>query len=57
MDIVLAQVIVVCYWSICFFLGSLLLLGLIDYERNGGDPMKRNIIDMVHFKISLFNIF
>ena len=27
--------------------GTPLILGIIDYERFGGDPLKRNLIDMV----------
>ncbi len=34
-------------WIICQALGNPALLGLIDFEKRGGDPMKRNLIDMV----------
>ncbi len=35
------------YWFLCFFIGGPLLVGMIHFEKFGGDPMKRNIIDMV----------
>ena len=32
---------------LCLLVGMPLILGMIDFERHGGDPMKRNLIDMV----------
>ncbi len=35
------------FYCITVFFGIPLLLGLVSYERNGQDPMKRNQMDMV----------
>ena len=37
---------ILIYGGLLLF-GVPLLLGIADYERNGQDPMKRNLIDMV----------
>ena len=34
-------------WILIQFLGNGLLLGLIQYDRLGGDPLKRRICDQV----------
>ena len=33
-----------------------MLIGLVDYERNGNDPLKRNLIDMVRLSTTLHSI-
>ena len=43
-------------WILIQFLGNGLLLGLIQYDRLGGDPLKRRISDQVSIIISpLYN--
>ncbi len=37
----------VCAFLLCEFVGSPLMVGIISFERLTGDPMKRNITDMV----------
>ena len=40
-------VIIMIIWILIQFLGNGLLLGLIQYDRLGGDPLKRRICDQV----------
>ena len=40
-------VIIMIIWILIQFLGNGLLLGLIQYDRLGGDPLKRRISDQV----------
>ena len=42
-------IILVIWFSVQFF-GNGLLIGLIQFDRFGGDPLKRRIIDQVRFK-------
>ena len=37
-------------WFLVFFVGNTLLYGLIQFDRLGGDPLKRRIIDQVRIK-------
>ena len=47
---------IVIIWILIQFLGNGLLLGLIQYDRLGGDPLKRRICDQVSIIISqLYN--
>ena len=39
--------IIVIIWILIQFLGNCLLMGLIQYDRLGGDPLKRRISDQV----------
>ena len=41
------KVICVLVWLIIQILGNFLILGIIQYERFGGDPLKRRITDQV----------
>ena len=45
----LEKIVIGVLWFLIEVIGSLLLLGLIQYERLGGDPLKRRIIDQVVF--------
>ena len=38
---------IVTLWLFIEVLGSVLLIGLIEFERLGGDPLKRRIVDQV----------
>ena len=46
-------IILVIWFSVQFF-GNGLLIGLIQFERFGGDPLKRRIIDQVSSKFNSF---
>ena len=47
-DLTLAEKIVITVlWFVNETLGNVLLIGLIQFERLGGDPMKRRIVDQV----------
>ncbi len=48
----LARMLGVFAWLVCQGLGTPLLIGLIDFELRGGDPMKRNLMDMVNYCFS-----
>ena len=48
-------VIIMIIWILIQFLGNGLLLGLIQYDRLGGDPLKRRISDQVS-NFSILNI-
>ena len=39
--------IILILWILVQFIGNALLFGLIIYERQGNDPLKRRIIDQV----------
>ena len=41
------KIVIGVLWSLIEVIGGLLLLGLIQYERFGGDPLKRRLIDQV----------
>ena len=41
------KVIVVIVWFSVMILGNSMLYGLIQFEKYGGDPLKRRIIDQV----------
>ena len=43
----LEKAIVVTFWFLTEVVGSALLIGLIQFERLGGDPLKRRIVDQV----------
>ena len=47
----LEKIVIGVLWFLIEVIGNLLLLGLIQYERFGGDPLKRRLIDQVR-KIS-----
>ena len=34
-------------WFLVVFVGNILLYGLLQFDRHGGDPLKRRIIDQV----------
>ena len=40
------------FWFLIMFPGNGLLLGLIQFDRLGGDPLKRRILDQVSFQSS-----
>ena len=41
------KAIIVALWLFIEVVGSGLLIGLIEFERLGGDPLKRRIVDQV----------
>ena len=41
------KVICILVWLIIQTLGNFLIVGIIQYERFGGDPLKRRITDQV----------
>ena len=41
------KAIIVTLWLSIEVVGSGLLIGLIEFERLGGDPLKRQIVDQV----------
>ena len=41
------KIMVVIVWFSVMILGNIMLYGLIQFELNGGDPLKRRIIDQV----------
>ena len=41
------KAIIVTLWLFIEVVGSGLLIGLIEFERLGGDPLKRRIVDQV----------
>ena len=43
----LEKSIIVTFWFLTEVVGSVLLIGLIQFERLGGDPLKRRIVDQV----------
>ena len=45
----LEKIVIGVLWFLIEVIGGLLLLGLIQYERFGGDPLKRRIIDQVGY--------
>ena len=49
------KAIIVTLWLFIEVLGSVLLIGLIEFERLGGDPLKRRIVDQVRSIILSFN--
>ena len=49
------KAIIVILWLLIEVVGSVLLIGLIQFERLYGDPCKRRIVDQVSFMES-FNM-
>ena len=47
MNPIFLKVLTILLYGGMLFLGCPLLIGLVDFERNGQDPLKRNLIDMV----------
>ena len=43
----LQSIAIVLIWLLIEILGNALLIGLIQFERLGGDPLKRRITDQV----------
>ena len=44
------KAIIVKLWLLIELVGSGMLIGLIQFERLNGDPLKRRIVDQVRFK-------
>ena len=40
-------------WILCEFPGNALLFGMVQFDRFGGDPLKRRITDQVTFLLLL----
>ena len=47
--IAIEKTIIVTLWLLIEVVGSILLIGLIQFERLYGDPCKRRIVDQVRF--------
>ena len=45
-------IILLILWILVQVIGNALLFGLIIYERQGNDPLKRRIIDQVSFYLA-----
>ena len=43
------KAIIVTLWLLIELVGSGMLIGLIQFERLNGDPLKRRIVDQVRF--------
>ena len=43
----LEKSIIILFWFLTEVFGSVLLFGLVQFERLGGDPLKRRIVDQV----------
>ena len=51
------KAIIVILWLMIELVGSVMLIGLIQFERLNGDPLKRRIVDQVRFKKDRYNYF
>ena len=47
---ILEKMCIFFFWFLIMFPGNGLLLGLIQFDRLGGDPLKRRILDQVSFQ-------
>jgi len=43
----LEKAIIMIFWFLTEVVGSILLIGLIQFERLGGDPLKGRIVDQI----------
>ncbi len=50
-----AKIFISFAWVINQTVGNGLLFGLYDFEKNGGDQLKRNLIDMVSTYVDHFS--
>ena len=51
------KAVIVTLWLLIELVGSGMLIGLIQFERLNGDPLKRRIVDQVRFKKDRYNYF
>ena len=51
------KAIIVKLWLLIELVGSGMLIGLIQFERLNGDPLKRRIVDQVRFTKDRYNYF
>ena len=51
------KAIIVTLWLLIELVGSVMLIGLIQFERLNGDPLKRRIVDQVRFTKDRYNYF
>ena len=49
------KVAIVVLWLVIQVPGNIMLIGIIQFDRLGGDPLKRRIQDQVRFK-AIYNI-
>ena len=47
------KVVIVVLWMAIQIPGNVMLVGLIQFDRLGGDPLKRRLLDQVRFKLSI----
>ena len=41
------KVVIGVFWILIVVIGSCLLIGIVQFDRFGGDPLKRRIVDKV----------
>ena len=51
------KAIIVTLWLLIEVVGNVMLMGLIQFERLNGDPLKRRIVDQVRFTKDRYNYF
>ena len=44
------KIAIVVMWVVIQIPGNIMLLGIIQFDRLGGDPLKRRLLDQVRFK-------
>ena len=47
------KVVIAVLWFVIQIPGNIMLVGLIQFDRLGGDPLKRRLLDQVRFKQSI----
>ena len=52
---VLQKVVLVIIWIVIQVPGNLMLFGLIHFDKFGGDPLKRRMIDQVKQSLIIFS--
>ena len=52
---VLQKVVLVTIWIVIQVPGNLMLFGLIHFDKFGGDPLKRRMIDQVKQSLIIFS--
>ena len=47
------KAVIVVLWMVIQIPGNIMLVGLIQFDRLGGDPLKRRLLDQVRFEQSI----
>ena len=45
------KIAIVVMWVVIQLPGNIMLLGIIQFDRLGGDPLKRRLLDQVRLKV------